>query len=780
MSIANTFPVFEPDQVLTNEHLNNLFNYLDQQDRLTRCKLLGSGIVCGLNISNTSDTINITKGCGLTSQGYLVLFCDHVGDGGYKYFIPFTRPVFPADLTLIKQCLPEPDTSHLLFYAGVNTGAANIATEFLLLTKQEMDALTDKSNVVPLSQAGLDEYAVVLFLDATESSLKNCDTNDCNDKGSLIDVEVRPLLVNKKLLAANSGNNIGAGFQHIDLRRYNIPRKGLNYSGAVLNAFVDIVDDATLELLAKDLDACFANYKSLLNGLHTNPFGTAADFKNLLQFIIKYYPFLLQYYYDFIADLVKALYEFRYKVHAIASECCFDEMSFPFHLTLGEATANTALSGQLAYRQYFVYSPLFDGQNGRAEELKSLLMRMILMYQGYLFTANSLSVKVNNPRLPLETRVTPSAYGRTFLSERAIPYYYNALQEKGDPVAGDLYYYWNYDKTKRGDAARNLGYNADNYSQAESIVNPLLYDIEPYNFFRVEGHIAKNINTALKEVKTIQQNCSLPFDVIALSADYIGALVKGEEPKCCIRHLEADYRVLIAGFICTLHDGLCYAARRAYTPPVQIFVTGIFAESSLSADSKKSAAGKKATQPMGPSVAEEAVAATSFINNRVDIALEHPFVSGLVNEFQAISAYTKGSTLSRLCAPQVNTFGSYYISSVTANKGVFVNPFSANSVGNDLLNFHLFEFIDAAESMFQLLMNQDLAALDTAAFKVAYNHFEKEVSAVNIMVLQLLQALEAAGKTPEFSIDAIMDVFEFPGATGVAYLHCRRAGGIEK
>ncbi|HEY8967894.1 MAG TPA: hypothetical protein VIM64_02350, partial [Puia sp.] len=78
MSIINTFPVFDADQVLTNKHLNDLFNYLDQQDRLSRCKLIGSGIVCGLDISSSPGAITVSKGCGLTSQGYILLLCQSV------------------------------------------------------------------------------------------------------------------------------------------------------------------------------------------------------------------------------------------------------------------------------------------------------------------------------------------------------------------------------------------------------------------------------------------------------------------------------------------------------------------------------------------------------------------------------------------------------------------------------------------------------------------------------------------------------------------------------
>ena len=43
-----TYPVFEANQVLTNAHLNDLFEYLDEQTRLTRANLIGIGIACGL------------------------------------------------------------------------------------------------------------------------------------------------------------------------------------------------------------------------------------------------------------------------------------------------------------------------------------------------------------------------------------------------------------------------------------------------------------------------------------------------------------------------------------------------------------------------------------------------------------------------------------------------------------------------------------------------------------------------------------------------------------
>ena len=40
MGMQTSFPVFDADQVLTNNHLNDLRKYLDEQNRLTRVKLV--------------------------------------------------------------------------------------------------------------------------------------------------------------------------------------------------------------------------------------------------------------------------------------------------------------------------------------------------------------------------------------------------------------------------------------------------------------------------------------------------------------------------------------------------------------------------------------------------------------------------------------------------------------------------------------------------------------------------------------------------------------------
>src|SRR6266702_7577971 len=105
------FPVFEANQVLTSGHLNDVFDYLDQQTRLTRSNLIGIGIVCGLEIeldTSAGTAILLSKGCGVTSEGYLIVEAQEVSLVAYRTYKlpadvdypPFKTPGDPAQFPL--------------------------------------------------------------------------------------------------------------------------------------------------------------------------------------------------------------------------------------------------------------------------------------------------------------------------------------------------------------------------------------------------------------------------------------------------------------------------------------------------------------------------------------------------------------------------------------------------------------------------------------------------------------------------------------------------------
>src|ERR1044071_4490599 len=100
-SLLNQYPIFENNQVLTSGQLNELVAYLDEQNRVTRAKLLGQGIACGFDLQlNTSvEPIELTifKGMGITSMGFLITEGDCVVKRYRKYTLPAGSEYLPFE-----------------------------------------------------------------------------------------------------------------------------------------------------------------------------------------------------------------------------------------------------------------------------------------------------------------------------------------------------------------------------------------------------------------------------------------------------------------------------------------------------------------------------------------------------------------------------------------------------------------------------------------------------------------------------------------------------------
>jgi hypothetical protein len=133
-------------------------------------------------------------------------------------------------------------------------------------------------------------------------------------------------------------------------------------------------------------------------------------------------------------------------------------------------------------------------------------------------------------------RITPTIYGKTPLSKKSIPYYYSNFL--------DLNKKWNPDKTIKNKTNEILSYQSEkpNYTDLQWVKKPLLYDLEPYNFLRIEGHIGKNYLEVLTELSSLKDTYNLPFKTIALNAvDYVGKDVDITKHQGDWSDLEVDY-----------------------------------------------------------------------------------------------------------------------------------------------------------------------------------------------------------------------------------------------
>src|SRR6056297_700077 len=194
---------FVDNQVLTDNQLNAVLDYLNHQDRLSRLLLYGVGIVCGLGISydQTGKKVRLKKGVAVTTAGDLLNSAEKVFTG-FKQF-----------------------------------DDANVKYPFFLKDEAETMSLwalaedVSPSDVHPLSQfqsktdLKLRDAVAVLYLEDYLDEEKDCSAVDCDTQGQPVVNRLRVLLVSaddaRKIAERDS---LLSGFiQHGKASEYQIP-----------------------------------------------------------------------------------------------------------------------------------------------------------------------------------------------------------------------------------------------------------------------------------------------------------------------------------------------------------------------------------------------------------------------------------------------------------------------------------------------------------------------------------------------------------------------------
>ncbi|MDC8005358.1 hypothetical protein POV27_14945 [Aureisphaera galaxeae] len=517
--INDSYPVFEADQVLSQKHLNRLISYLEEQDRASRTQLLGMGVVCGLEISKpNATTVAISCGTGITSLGYLV----PLEDSNFTHFKNTTI----SENFLNPDIEQHPYLENLYQYTQMYQPFENCM--------ELLEADSDDEDKQLLTEEVLDNKVVMLLVEALLIDEKNCITLDCADKGKRLEFKIRPLLIDADLLVESEFdleicNRIY--FDNLRLPRYSVPKATLTTTADVLNAYNSLIsgskgqlNDAVHELHNHYADAFSSldnyivlnNVEGRINTVHTQ----TQD------------GIYLQYVWDWMNDLT-ATYNEIAQFHACnPSLCCPDKGKFPFHVLLGSAEFATEeiLPGNdlFKFRTPFIKTGILAAEEkDQKETLKGLLEKLIR-----LVTTFDLNLEITQTR---GIKITPSHVGRTPLSERAIPYYYSEIDELNTK--------WSPALTMEGLNQNILSYHSDEYNTTNpSVTDPLEYDVEPYNFFRVEGHLGRNYSEALTEIIAQQEGNRLPFKVIGLNAvDYSNNTIDISNQTEIWDDMELDY-----------------------------------------------------------------------------------------------------------------------------------------------------------------------------------------------------------------------------------------------
>ncbi|WP_367388234.1 carboxypeptidase-like regulatory domain-containing protein [Lewinella sp. LCG006] len=591
-----SYPFFEANQVLSNEHLNQLFNYLDEQERLTRTNLIGIGIVCGLepSIADSGDSIQISKGCGVTSEGYLITWGTQAALEWYRpYEVPDALP-YREFGSGSNPFTPFP-IWELTADRNNDATAVRVSRDFL-----------QGVNQVPGEG---DEKILVLFLECEAESNRNCAPNSCNDKGSTVTATIRPLLIRKQdidllqariralgpeaeayfSLADSMSNRLG--LPTLKLPRFDVAATNLGSTTSIFSAFQLAMSQPVVEGVANALSAAHQAFAPLLTDFPANPFANlltnwAFLYNRSIETSGQYLWY--QYYYDHLDTVIQAYEEFRLRGLEVLGLCCPDSRLFKRHLFAGNLGVEPIGN---SYRHSFVPSPLFTRQQGAMAELRLLFARLVSLVQELELPPNVSSligVNVGNirpftpvlqpgvftpfdgftlvrpelltafrPRLSTSIKITPSLLGGP-LSRKAIPYHYR-------PVP--LYEQWSYHLTRQGKARHNLGYRSNAWNTTDLFVRfPLQYDLEPNNFLRIEGHIGQNYVQVLSELLAQKDRNRLPIDIIALKSGFNedNIPLPREVEDCHFQDLDTLYQAFREELLCQL----CEAVKRFYLTPI--------------------------------------------------------------------------------------------------------------------------------------------------------------------------------------------------------------------
>lgn len=581
-TIGSSFPFFKKGQILRNTDLNDLVNYLDEQDRQNRVLFVGIGIIGGLTHRLIEDTnlsgvftreIVISSGYGLSSDGYLFQLTQECVTDRYRR-------------------IQVKENDFICEDSDANVKGRTIEWSAIELANQgELEP--DDTTYADLAdlEEDLSKHVLVLQWHRKEKDRKRC-IDECDEKGADINFFIRKLLIKKEDLCTDQDQTTTAANQveftyvetylprfgtgMVQIRKENQTTvKGVSlkaietYSQFYENYKNAVFTDAVIDQIVKAYKQAFTDFENVLfldKINDENPFQGLPDHLKKLRDQKFQNPvvdlatssstegtFGIQYFYDYLKDLILAYQQFMDVVCEleISENQVPDTCAFPGHLILGsfgtddlQESGDTGLTGSgeddegipgnEECRSFFQGSTLNVSKQGLVEEARFLYAKM-----EYLSNAISAPVPADlelfanrnsgNLLLPVTVeppppiRITPSKGKLVPLNKRSLPFYYSKI----------LRDCWSYSNKKQGRDKAILGYHFWDESNLDACDNkpfcaPLFYDLEGYPFFRIEGHVGENTAKVFKELVNLRIQYNLPFSIQFLK---LGDLAIPEDPE---------------------------------------------------------------------------------------------------------------------------------------------------------------------------------------------------------------------------------------------------------
>jgi len=507
------YPVFEEDQILTHNHLNRLSLHGEYQTRLTRAKLLGVGIVHGLRASlagENRETIILSEGCGITTDGDLVLVNERLTFGAY------TVHDVSADNYAPFQSRDRPiEAWRLVADAERERGAEPLS----LFTTRTGQALA--------------ELVAVLFLENIHEGPSLCSGTDCDTRGKIASSHLRVLLLHQREIdrfhaAAPAGLFANPGEMEIARPAIGPNLTAVNDLAQVYRKAANAIRSALVEKLQALTSADPLVENPLFQGLFkTNPGADWAENLARLNRIWSKADNGIQYYYDFLKDLAETYNTIAALLFHHQDLPAPDLRTFPKHLVLGHISPDSPAH---EHRTPFYPSPINSLSAARLEQARFLIRKLDTLIRTF---------EVREVETGL-VAITPTLFEDAPLEDRAIPSYYAVNADNPIHLA------WNQRRTQQGAASRTPGYRSGEYRARGAPRDPLAFSLSRFPFFRIEGYLGRRARVVVKEINDLITANNLPFSVhqVVITSDPAKVTEEIAELRLRHRHLHRLHQLI--------------------------------------------------------------------------------------------------------------------------------------------------------------------------------------------------------------------------------------------
>lgn len=179
------YPKFEAGQVLSSNLLNKTVGFLEEQDRLTRANIIGTGIIDGLSYTYKNGKLTIFPGTAITADGFLI-----------HYPKEKTYTICSKDVNLIKDNIPLDDKNDI--EASPSLLFLKKHASYILFENND-DAFGYNATDSGFPNKLEDDYVVTLVVDFPETALITCKEVSCDRYVKQTRIEIHPVLILKKI-----------------------------------------------------------------------------------------------------------------------------------------------------------------------------------------------------------------------------------------------------------------------------------------------------------------------------------------------------------------------------------------------------------------------------------------------------------------------------------------------------------------------------------------------------------------------------------------------------